>query len=138
MWAQIFGAEDLRNIEDLDIRRNLSRVIAFDYDTVSRASVASKYREEVRKVIPDNIQSAIRERCGDRRLSGPNSALSLPANCDLDFPDSEAVAVAVALRSRPELQGELRWHRAAVASQLLNVETLEILSRDLINRIERL
>lgn len=138
VWAQIFGAEDLRNIEDLDIRRNLSRVIAFDYDTVSRASVASKYREEVRKVIPDKIQSAIRERCGDRRLSGPNSALSLPANCDLDFPDSEAVAVAAALRSRPELQGELRWHRAAVASQLLNVETLEILSRDLINRIERL
>jgi hypothetical protein len=138
VWAQIFGAEDFRNIEDLEIRRNLSRVIAFDYDTVSRASVTSKYREEVRKVIPENIQSAIREHCGDRRLSGPTSALVLPARCDLDIPASEAAAVAAALRSKPELQGELRWHRAAVASQLLNAGTLEILSRDLTNRIDRL
>jgi len=138
VWAQIFGAEDFRNIEDLEIRRNLSRIIAFDYDTVSRASVASKYREEVRKVISENIQSAIRDRCGDRRLSGPTSALVLPAHCDLDVPASEAAAAAAALRSKPELQGELRWHRAAVASQLLNAGTLGILSRDLTNRIDRL
>lgn len=138
VWGQIFGAQDFQNIEDLNIRRNLSRVIGFDYTIVSRASVATKYREEVRKVIPDDIQSAIRERCSDRRLSGPTSALSLPASCDLDFPQGEAAAAAAALRSRPELQGELRWHRAAVASQLLNAETLRILSRDLTNRIVRL
>lgn len=138
VWAQIFGAEDLRNIEDLGIRRSLSQIMTFDYDMVSLASVASKYREEVRKVIPDNIQSAIRESCGDRRLSGPNSAFGLPANCDLDFPDAETAAVAAALRTRPELQGELRWHRAAVATQRLNVQSLKILSHDLTNRIERL
>jgi hypothetical protein len=138
VWAQIFGAEDLRNVKDLEIRRNLSRVIGFDYGIVSRASVSSSYREEVRKIIPDNIQSAIRERCGDRRLSGPNSALSLPANCALDFPDQEVALVAAALRSKPELKGELRGHRAAVASQLLNVRTLELLSRDLTNRIKRM
>ena len=137
VWAQIFRAEDLRNIEDLDIRRNLSRVIGFDYSTVSRASAASKYREEVRKVIPENIQSAIRERCSDRRLSETYSGFSLPANCDLDLPPSQAAAVAAALRSEPELQGELRWHRSAVASQLLNVETLELLSRDLTDRLGR-
>ena len=134
VWAQIFGAQDLRNIQDLDIRRSLSRVMTFDYDTVSLASVASKYREEVRKVIPDNIQSAIRERCGDRRLPGLNAAFGLPEDCDLDFPAAETAAVAADLRSKPELQGELRWHRAAVANQLLNVESLEIFSRDLINR----
>jgi hypothetical protein len=138
VWGQIFRAEDLQNIENLETRRNLSRVIGFDYDLVSRVAVATKYREEVRKVIPDNIQSAIRERCSDRRLPGPGSALSLPASCDVDVPDPEAAAVASALRSKPELQGELRGHRAAVASQLLNAETLRILSRDLINRIMRM
>lgn len=138
VWGQIFGAEDLQNIEDLYIRRNLSRVIGFDYSTVNRASVTSKYREEVRKIIPDNIQSAIRERCGDRRLPGAFSALSLPAKCDLDLPDREAAAVAATLRAKPDLQGELRGHRAAVASQLLNIETLQLLSRDLTNRIKRL
>jgi hypothetical protein len=138
VWAQIFGAQDLRNIEDLDIRRSLSQVMTFDYDTVSLASVASKYREEVRKVIPDNIQSAIRKRCGDRRLPRLNAAFGLPATCDLDFPDTEMGEVAAGLRSRPDLQGELRWHRAAVANQLLNIESLEILSKGLIDRIQRL
>jgi hypothetical protein len=137
VWGQIFGAKDFQNIEDLDTRRNLSRVIGFDYDIVSRTAVATRYREEVRKVIPNNIQSAIRERCSDRRVSGPTSALVLPASCDLDLTDREAAAAVAALRSRPALQGELRWHRAAVASQLLNVETLRILSRDLNNRIGR-
>lgn len=136
--AQIFGAQDLQNIEDLDIRRSLSRVMTFDYGTVSLASVASKYREEVRKVIPNHIQSAIRKRCGDRRLSGPDSAFGLSSNCDLDLPNAEAAAIAADLRSRSELQGELRWHRAAVANQLLNVETLKVLSRRLTNGIERL
>ena len=112
--------------------------MTFDYDTVSLASVASKYREEVRKVIPDNIQSAIRKRCGDRRLPGQNAAFGLPATCDLDLPGEEAAAVAADLRSRPELQGELRWHRAAVANQILNIESLELLSRGLTKRIRHL
>jgi type II secretory pathway pseudopilin PulG len=138
VWAEIFGAGDLRNIKDLDVRRSLSQVMTFDYDTVSLASVASKYREEVRKVIPDNIQSAIRKRCGDRRLPGQNAAFGLPATCDLGLPGEEAAAVAADLRSRPELQGELRWHRAAVANQILNIESLELLSRGLTKRIRHL
>lgn len=135
VWAQIFGAQDLRNIEDLQLRSNLARVMSFDYDLVNLSAVATPYREQVRKVIPDHIQQAIRKHCGDRRAPGSIYALELPANCPIDLPAEDVAATAADLRNKPELQAELRWHMAAVANQLLNVETLRMLLRDLTTQI---
>ena len=137
VWAQIFGAQDLRNIEDLQLRGNLARVMAFDYDLVNLSAVTTTYREEVRKVIPDNIQQAIRTHCGDRRAPGSIYALDLPSTCAIDLPDQIVAATAADLRRKSDLQAELRWHMAAVANQLLNVETLRILLRDLTAQIRR-
>jgi len=131
VWAQIFGAQELRNIDNLQLRSNLARVMAFDYDLVNLSAVTTPYREQVRKVIPDDLQEAIREHCGDRRARGSIYALELPVECPVKLPDAEVTATAADLRAKPELRGELRWHMAAVANQLLNVETLRILLRNL-------
>lgn len=131
VWAQIFGAQELRNIEDLKLRSDLARVMSFDYDLVNLSAVTTPYRQHVREVIPTNIQEAIRKHCGDRRAAGSIYALELPSECPIDLPDQDVTAAADDLRSNPELQAELRWHMAAVANQLLNVETLRILLRDL-------
>ena len=55
VWAQIFGAQELRNIENLQLRSNLARVMAFDYDLVNLSAVTTPYRQHVRMVIPDQI-----------------------------------------------------------------------------------
>ncbi len=138
VWAQIFGAQELRNIENLQLRGNLARVMAFDYDLVNLSAVATPYRQQVRKVIPDHIQEAIRKHCGDRRAPGSIYALELPADCPIKLSEEDVAATAVDLRAKPELRGELRWHQAAVANQLLNVETLRILLRDLKAQIRQL
>ena len=138
VWAQIFGAQDLRNIEDLKLRSHLARVMSFDYDLVNLSAVTTPYRQHVREVIPTNIQEAIRKHCGDRRAPGSIYALDLPSECPIDLPDQDVTAAAADLRSNPELQAELRWHMAAVANQLLNVETLRILLRDLRAQIGQL
>lgn len=134
VWAQIFGANDLRNIEDLQIRGNLARLMTFDYALVNLASVSTPYRQEVRKAIPDSIQSIIRAHCGDR--PAPRAlTFELPATCAIDLPEREVAEAAAELRSRPELQAELRWHLAAVANQLLNVQTLKRMLSDLMKQI---
>ena len=46
-------------------------------------------------------------------------------------------AAAEALRGQPELQAELRWHQAAVANQLLNVNALKNQTRELTNRLAK-
>lgn len=135
IWAQIFGAEELRNIEDLEMRRMLAGVMTFDNSLVNLAAVATPYREQVRKVLPDMIQSAIREKCGDRLVPGPAPTFQLPPTCDIRLPETETRAAAAALRAQPALRAELRWHQAAVANQLLNVNALKRQTRELTNRL---
>lgn len=137
VWAQIFGAEELRNIEDLEIRRKLAGVMTFDNSLVNLAAVATPYREEVRKVIPDSLQNAIRERCGDRLVPGPAPTFQLPPKCDIRLSEGETRVAAEALRAHPKLRAELRWHQAAVANQLLNVNALKRQTRELTNRMAK-
>lgn len=133
IWAEIFGANNLRNIEDLTLRRSLRQLMTFDYGLVNLTAVMSRYREEVRKVIPDDQQSAIRKRCGD--IPSPGGILTLPASCDLRLEPAGAARTAAALRAHPELVSELNWHRAKVATQLQNVDNLRDYATDLSGRI---
>jgi uncharacterized membrane-anchored protein YhcB (DUF1043 family) len=137
IWAQIFSAQELRHIADLEIRTKLAGVLTFDNSLVNLAAVATPYREQVRKVIPDDIQNAIRERCGDRLVPGPAPTFALPSKCDIPVPEAEMKAAADSLRAQPQLQAELRWHQAAVANQLLNVNALKNQTRELTNRLAK-
>ncbi len=132
VWGAIFGAENLRDIEDPTVRELLARVMTFDYSLTSLASVSTRYREEVRKVIPGSVQQAIRDRCGDQ---GIGFALRLPPTCDLKLDPDDSARTAAALRARSDLVAELNWHRAAVANQLANINALHDLAEDLTQRI---
>ncbi|MEO7410693.1 MAG: hypothetical protein ABIU10_05165, partial [Sphingomicrobium sp.] len=130
----IFGADNLRNIDDLPLRQNLRNLMAFDYDLVDLSAAMSRYREEVRKVIPDDQQDAIRARCGD--VQKPDGTLELPSTCGLVLPPAEAARTAAALRARLDLVGELNWHEALIATQLQNIDGLRTYSKDLAKKID--
>lgn len=132
VFGAIFGAENLRDIDDPEIRENLATIMTYDYGLVDLRAVATRYREEVRKTIPHRVQEAIRERCGDRPTG---NGFILPLRCDLKLPPTDAARTAAALRARPELLGELHWHRAAVANQITNAATLAGFMRPLTARI---
>lgn len=138
-WALTFGGDQLRNIEDRDVRRNLEVVLTADYSPVEFAAVATPYREHVRQIIPIDIQDNIRRQCGDRNVRGHYGIymIVLPAQCDLKIDRAKAAATAAALRTRPELVGELRWHLAAVATYLANVETLSVPMQELQHKLSR-
>ncbi len=133
VWGAIFGAENLRDIEDRVVRETLARLMTYDFDLVSIPIVSTRYREEVRKVIPQDIQAAVRKHCGDRVL--PGGIPELPRTCDLQLDSDEVRRTADALRSRPDLVAELNWHQAAVANQLANIANLRGFASTLANRI---
>jgi hypothetical protein len=136
-WSLTFGGEQLRNIDDPQIRRTLEVVMTADYSQVAFNAVATQYREQVRRVIPIDIQDNIRRVCGDRNVMGRDGAfiVILPAACPLKIDPARAADIAAALRARKDLLGELRWHLAAVATYLANFEGLStpirMLHRDL-------
>lgn len=125
VWSIVFGAEQLRDIEDKDVRNSLAQVMTFDYALVDLNSVTSRYREEVRKLIPNELQDQIRTHCGDRRQGPAELGWYLPPTCALQLDPESAAQTAAALRGRKDLVRELHWHRAAVANQLAQAENLE-------------
>ena len=131
-WSLTFGGDQLRNIEDPNVRRNLEVVLTSDYSPVEFMAVATPYREQVRRVILIEIQDQIREKCGDRNVKHDGVYLiELPARCALTIDPTKAAATAAALRARPELVGELRWHLAAVATYMANAEILAVPMQEL-------
>jgi hypothetical protein len=136
-WASIFGAGQLRDIGNAEVRRALTNVMTFDYEQINVPAVATPYRVQVRRVIPEDIQDTIRGECGDKPINEQLVLLSLPATCDLAIPDSRFAAAATALRTQPQLVGELRWHRAAVASFLQNLQAVDAQTKQLQQAIDR-
>lgn len=135
-WSEIFGSDRLRSLDDQKLRDELAALMTTDFNSLER-ELATDYRENVRKVIPEDIQDAIRARCGDERV-GALGYLRLPATCALNLPEESFVGAAKALRAHPELAGEMRWHFAAVASYVSNIGYLEILSRRVLTRIDKI
>jgi hypothetical protein len=137
-WATIFGADRLRTVEDPVIRDNLSFLMYADTRPISNQIMETPYRVNVRRLIPVEIQDAIRAQCGDQRPADNPQLFYLPKRCDLDIPPAFAAAAARTLRGHPELADDLRWHTAAAASYVNNVTAFELKTRTLADRIEAL
>jgi len=136
-WALIFGADELRNIDDLKVREPLTRLMTFDYSTLNFPSVATRYREEVREVIPDDIQQKIRAACGDKfKADRRRFALTVP--CPLHLPPDEAASAAASLREHKELPRLLRLHRATLATYNTNLDLFDGQVSLLVERISKL
>jgi hypothetical protein len=131
IWSQIFGADRLRDLKDQDLRENLSILMTTDLAAVER-DLWTDYRRDVRKVIPEDVQDAIRAQCGDRRIA--LNYMTLPPSCDLKFPADSARAAAQALRQHPELVGEMRLHFAIVAAYVENITALRDIARRVLDR----
>ncbi|MEP7315132.1 MAG: hypothetical protein ABI667_00380 [Sphingomicrobium sp.] len=133
-WSQIYGSERLGTIEDRDVRKYLSLLMTTDYAVLEK-ELNSDYRQHVRQVIPDDVQDAIRDQCGDRTIEGTPGWLQLPETCELNLPANRIAVAASALRANPQLVGELNWHIAATVSYRANLANLSDISKKLLARL---
>ena len=122
-WANIFGAERLRTIDDPAIRRDLSFLMYSDNTPIGVSAVDTPYRRNVRRVLSIDTQDMIRTRCGDYTPAGrAKNVVLLPETCKITLPLDKAAAAAAALRAHPDLVDDLNWHIAAEAAFLANMQ----------------
>lgn len=133
-WSQIYGSDRLRTIDSRAMRKDLSVLMTTDYAAMER-DLFSNYRQHAREIIPDDVQDAIRDQCGDRAAVGAFNSLFLPSTCDLHYPAPRMAAAATALRAHPELVNELNWHLAVIASYRSNVGVVDTIAQDLLARL---
>lgn len=136
-WALVFGGDELREIEDQSIREPLTRLMTFEYDRLNYETVASRYRDEVRRVIPDAVQQTIRQRCGDR-INRDGETFVLPPTCSVAISPADASAIAAELRTRKQLVGDLALHRSAVATYVTNLDLFDRQWRALAKGVSKL
>lgn len=138
-WTLVFGGDQLRNIDDQTLRRHLGDVLTTDYTNVGLATMQTAYRNDVRLVIPNDIQNEIRVRCGDRLVqdAADQNIFVLPAECPLALDPAKATVAANALRMHPSLAGELALHLGTVNAYLQNVEIIEVAIEKLEKDLER-
>lgn len=134
-WSLTFGSDQLRNIDDPNLRGHLAHVLTADYDAASATAVDTPYRSGVRKIIPNDMQVRIRLTCGDRHIynNEVEGRYVLPAKCPLTFDSAEASQTAARLRAHPELADELNLHLARIATYLEDTDNLELPMRHLEN-----
>ncbi len=84
-------------------------------DNAAQNILASPFRQRVRRTIPHDIQSAIRESCGDKRDEIGN-VTGFRSDCNLDIPDEAWAIAAEALLSDPDLLPDLRLHFSSISS----------------------
>ena len=135
-WTQIYGGSELSRLPDPELRSDLAGVMALDFSQLSLANVTTPYRQDVREVIPNDIQDAIRAHCGDYFTQGAAIETLLPAKCELQFPAQRWDAAARDLRADPKLVKELRWHRASVASFVFIVDLFRRRVQRAVDRID--
>jgi hypothetical protein len=137
-WAAVFGADELRNVQDDRLRIPLARLMSFDVQTLNSNAVASRYREDVRMVIPDPVQQAIRRSCGDRLVPGDIAELTLPHRCALRLDPATEKQVADDLLARPQLARENRVQLAGLSSFLNSLTNYEQEARIVRERLSAL
>jgi len=136
-WSTVLGADRLRDVDDPDMRNDLSFLMSADYSSIDLPAVDTPYRHNVRRIIPVEIQDAIRTECGDKPNPVYPAFTRLPAECTLQIPADQASKAAALLRAHPELRDDLQWHVAALAAFLSNIIPYELATRRLEQKVER-
>ena len=131
--SMMLGADQVRKVDDPALRDAIISVMSFNFAALRADILQDDYRKHVREVIPDPIQQAIRQTCGDRY---EKDYLTLPPRCALVLPGPLARRAAAALRARPELAGELTFHLAQTVAWMSNLERLDIRVRALLGLID--
>ncbi|MEO6154597.1 MAG: hypothetical protein ABIP16_02575, partial [Thermomonas sp.] len=87
-YTMLLGGDQVRKIENEGLRDAIISMLTFDYEPISRPAVRTRYRDDVRAVVSDEVQAAIRKLCGD--YFDGDDMIALPPTCVI--PMSETVA----------------------------------------------
>ena len=110
-----------------------------DYSQIDQPAVDTPYRQNVRRIVPIEIQDAI-----PRALRRPEdlrqflSSSSFLPSCDLRISPALAGRAAALLRAHPDLMEDLQWHTAAIAAFLSNIVNFETTTRNVQQRVRKL
>ena len=129
------GAEQIPKIEDERLREAVTEVVTYNFDSLHVVTLQSEYRRQLRALLPDSIQHAIRASCDDTQTPG-SLTVTLPGECAVDLPPADVALAAATLRAHRELAPLLTFHLAQTDVFLGILGRLEVRVRHLLTLMD--
>ncbi len=136
-YQELISSGQIGMIADDSLRSAIITYYNYDWTNMGIIVNETPYRENLRKVIPNSIQSTIRQDCGDIYVNVRKSLRSvLPEKCDLQFDQELATYTVNEIFQYESLKSDLRFKIGILDGrlQLLNNYSGEL--TDIINQME--
>ena len=117
--GSLLGVEEVRKVDDAETRDRLMTLISYRSGFLDLFGEGSAYREQVRSIIPNDVQQRILAECGDKQAD-QGRHFWLPKSCPIPIDPEMTRAAAAQLRARPELVQALTSHLAHVNRHLFS------------------
>ena len=102
-------------------------------------NLTNKYRENLRRKMPNVIQTEIRSKCGDTYIKIRNGyEVALPKTCEVDIAVNVAQPVVAYLRKDESLKKDLRYLIGNENAKTLNLNSIKGQLQDLIKLLENI
>jgi hypothetical protein len=120
-WDEVVSSGDTGLLPRAALESGVAAYYAADTAMISLNFLAeSEYRRRVRRIIPLEVQIALRAGCSDLRNDAQEIIGFMP-DCDLDVSADTIAATAQALRDDPELRSDLRYQYSHVYTARTNI-----------------
>lgn len=119
-FDEILSTGRVDTLADNETRRILSNYYARQYAAISTLNERTDYRQLVRELMDDRVQSVIRTHCDDRyvRVKLNFVYLQLPEQCEIELPDALVEEEVGRLHANQELRLKLRFHKNILRGRL--------------------
>lgn len=120
-WDELVSSGDIGILPSNIDENEISTFFTFDSGKDAKdAFERSPYRERVRRIIPQEVQQAIRAGCSDETDEIGN-VLAFRPECKLDVSDPEIAAAAADLVKDPDVLPDLRFHFSTINSAVSGI-----------------
>ncbi len=117
--GSLIGVEEVRQVDDAETRERLMTLISYRSGFLDLFGEGSAYREQVRSIVPDDLQLRILTECGDK-VAEKSRHFWIGSTCTLPIEPAVARTTAAALRARPDLKHALTSHLAHINRHLFS------------------
>jgi len=125
-YKELNTSGQINLLSNYELRTSVISFYELDWSNSIVFTIPNKYRENLRSVMPNNIQKKIRTNCGDIFIETKNSiAVELPKDCQIEI-DNEVAKIALNnLLNDSELKKNLNYLIGNMDSKLLLMNNLQ-------------
>ena len=138
-YDEILASGIAEAIPDSILRTRLGNFYLSAEATRQIIVATTPYRQRIRRYLPNDIQSLIRENCSDEFILSERSLLilKLPSSCDVSFSERQITEATQALVDYRDLKQDLVQRLASIASKRGAIDAQIIMMDSIIDEIHK-